>query len=232
MINNMETFSRYYNFRFEKNGVRVWRVYGIGPGKIMQFSDLISEQQVPTGLNVHEGLFPFQDIRVYKTSSQDNDAEHEGLFYCSEPGCQMVFKAFSELQNQVDVGGHSNAEMNSRYTLYDKLRRYWAYKFLTVDMRATDVSSNTTESDHPQSRLPSRQKQTKPSLCDLQMGWALHRRRDASVCFGENVKDYLRKKIQHWRANGVVKQILRRLQRISGQQGHSMALGSFVVRNG
>jgi hypothetical protein len=101
---------------------------------------------------VHERFFPLQNTRVYKTTSQDDDVEHEGLFYCSEPGCQMVLKAFSELQNHLDVGDHSNGEKLGKFTVYDKLRREWAAKFQTVDMAATDASSSNSTEPVPQCR--------------------------------------------------------------------------------
>jgi hypothetical protein len=192
-VNKIDAFSSYHNFRFEKNGVRVWRAYRIGSGKLIKFSNFISQQQASPGLNVYEGFFPFRNIRVYKTTSQDDDVEHEGLFYCSEPGCQMVFKAFSELQNHLDVGDHSNAEKLGKFTVYDKLRREWAAKFQTVDMTATDAS-NSTEPVPQARQLRSRQKQTNALHCDLHIGWALHKPRDGIVRFGANVKDYLTKK--------------------------------------
>ena len=189
-VNKMDTFSRYHNFRYEKNGVRVWRAHRVGSGKLIKFSNVISKQQVSPSLDVHEGFFPFRNIRIYKTTKND-DVEHEGLFYCSEPGCQMVFKAFSELQNHLDVGDHSNVEKAGKSTVYDKLRREWATKFKTVDTWTTDASGST-ESDHRQ--LRSGQKQTNASHCDLHIGWALHKPRDGVVRFGDNVKDYLTKK--------------------------------------
>ena len=46
--------------------------------------------------------------------------------------CQMVFKKFSELESHLDVGEHHQARGGSA-TVYDKLRRDWAEKSLTVD---------------------------------------------------------------------------------------------------
>ena len=44
----------------------------------------------------------------------------------------MVFKKFSELENHLDVGEHSQVRRNSD-TVYDKLRRDLVEKFRTVD---------------------------------------------------------------------------------------------------
>ena len=45
-VNKMDAFSRYHNFKFEKNEVRVWKAYGTGPGNLIHFSDLICKKQV------------------------------------------------------------------------------------------------------------------------------------------------------------------------------------------
>ena len=44
----------------------------------------------------------------------------------------MVFKKVSELENHLDVGEHRQVRGGSE-TVYDKLGRDWAEKFLTVD---------------------------------------------------------------------------------------------------
>ena len=44
----------------------------------------------------------------------------------------MIFNTFSELENRLDVGEHSQARRNSD-TVYDKLRRDWEEKFRTLD---------------------------------------------------------------------------------------------------
>ena len=160
----MDAFSRYHNFRYEKNWVRVWRAYRVGSGKLIKFSNVISKKQVSHSLDVLGEFFPFRNIRIYKTT-KDHDVEHEGLFYCSEPGCQMVFKAFNELQNHLDVGDHSNVEKPGKSTVYDKLRREWATKFQTVDTWTTDASGST-ESDLQSRQLRSGQKQTNASHYD------------------------------------------------------------------
>ena len=81
---------------------------------------------------MHENFFPLKEARVYKRETNSENEQCNGLFSCSEPGCNMVFKKFSELENHLDVGEHSQVRRNSD-TVYDKLRRDWAEKFRTVD---------------------------------------------------------------------------------------------------
>ena len=43
-VKTIDSFSRYHNFKFEKKRVHLWRAYGIRPGKLIQFKDLISKK--------------------------------------------------------------------------------------------------------------------------------------------------------------------------------------------
>ena len=54
------------NIQFEGNGIRVWRSYGIGPGKVFPFEQLMSQSQESTDHKVINDLFTFQDTQVYK----------------------------------------------------------------------------------------------------------------------------------------------------------------------
>ena len=39
-VQSVEGFSSYHNFAYKKSGVRVWKSYGIGPGKLIPFDGL------------------------------------------------------------------------------------------------------------------------------------------------------------------------------------------------
>ena len=56
-VNKVDDFSRYHNFRFEWNGIRVWRAYGIGKGKVIPYQDIIIKPQGPTDLVADEEFF-------------------------------------------------------------------------------------------------------------------------------------------------------------------------------
>ena len=130
-VHKIEGFSKYHDFRFEVEGIRAWRAYGVGLGRFIPYREVITEPQGSTGLIVHENFFPFKEARVYKRETNSENEQSNGLFSCSEPGCNMVFKKFSELENHLDVGEHSQVRRNSD-KVYDKLRRDWAEKFHTV----------------------------------------------------------------------------------------------------
>ena len=99
--------------------------------------------------------------------------------------CQMVFKKFSELESLLDVGEHRQVRGGSA-TVYDKLRRDWAEKFLTVDNNEETGHALVVHSDEQRDK-----NEASGSCSDLQLGWALHKPRSQAVRFTDEVKQYL-----------------------------------------
>ena len=60
----------------------------------------------------------FQSRRLESIRATSSDEEQSsGLFLCSEPGCQMVFKKFSDLESHLDDGEHRQERRGSE-TVY------------------------------------------------------------------------------------------------------------------
>ncbi|KAK3751918.1 hypothetical protein QZH41_007936 [Actinostola sp. cb2023] len=89
-VNKIDGFSEYNNFKFEVNGMRVWRAHGIGQGKLIPYKDTIATPQGPTGLVVETAFFPFRDTRIYNTKPICKTEQRSGLFPCSEPGVRVI----------------------------------------------------------------------------------------------------------------------------------------------
>ena len=53
----MDGFSKYHNFIFELNGIRVWRADGVGKGIVIPYQDTIVKPQGPTDLVVDVHFF-------------------------------------------------------------------------------------------------------------------------------------------------------------------------------
>ena len=111
----------------------------------------------------------------------------------------MVFKKFSELENHLDVGEHSQVRRNSD-TVYDKLRRDWAEKFRTVDKdeEIRSVPEAVVEEHHEKNKTG-----RSPECSDLQTGWALHKPRNEAVRFPTEVKQYLTTKFDLGERTGI-----------------------------
>ena len=139
-VNKVDAFSRYHNFKFELNGIRMWRAYGVGKSKVIPYQDIIVKPQGPTDLVVDLDFFSVKETRFHKATSSD-DKQSSGLFLCSEPE-------------------------------YDKLRRDWAEKFLTVDNNEETGRALLAHSDEERDK-----NEASGSCSDLQLGWALHKPR-------------------------------------------------------
>jgi len=180
-VNKVDSFSRYHNFKFELNGIRVWRAYGVGKGKVIPYQDIIVKPQGPTDLVVDVDSFAVKETRFHKATSSD-DEQSSGLFFCSEPACQMVFKKFSELESHPEVGEHRQVRGGFE-TVYDKLKTGWAEKFLTVDKNEETGRVLVVHSDEQSDK-----NEASGSCSDLQLGWALHKPRSEAVRFTDEVK--------------------------------------------
>ena len=139
------------NMELNDKGIRVWRAYGIGPGKFLpweNFGDL-EDHQLPTlntvgELSARTSSTSFTDVTARRSSSKksgpdqheinaqletaDDNSDHESqdLFFCPEEGCIKSFQRYSSFQNHIDCGQHKY--VLERETLYDKAIMMYAGK--------------------------------------------------------------------------------------------------------
>ena len=110
----MDGFSKYHNFIFELNGIRVWRADGVGKGIVIPYQDTKAPRSNRSCCRCT--LFSVNEARIHKATSSDEEQSSD-LFLCSETGCQMVFKKFSDLESHLDVGEHRQERRGSE-TVY------------------------------------------------------------------------------------------------------------------
>ena len=56
LINKLEHFSCFHNFRFEDSGIRACKAYGIGQGKLFPYDTVYVQHQGPTMLQMEDGF--------------------------------------------------------------------------------------------------------------------------------------------------------------------------------
>ena len=80
------------NFEFQRLGIRVWKTYGIGKGKLTRKQDLkkISKPQTKTGLTVNTA----------------DDQQLQRGFACSELGCVKVSVSINSWEHHLNSGKH------------------------------------------------------------------------------------------------------------------------------
>jgi hypothetical protein len=137
------------NMKFSKEGIRVWRAYGIGPGKLKLWDDFsVPKDYLPPTLkdphevSAHTASVSFTNIMTRRQSKEttvpeqfdsavedaidEDNPNAESLFFCSEEGCVMSFKRHSSLLNHFDCGKHKYALECE--TLFDKAIIIYASK--------------------------------------------------------------------------------------------------------
>ena len=77
-MKDIPNISTYHNFNYEKNGVRVWKAHGIGPGKLINYENIYVNHQSHTGICTSDNqYFQFQknDMREVKKNTRLKDEE-------------------------------------------------------------------------------------------------------------------------------------------------------------
>ena len=137
------------NFAYEKNGIRVWRAYETGSGKVLQWSDLDQTTQPQPGIDIigestTKATFVRVKARKAKSTTKsskegqendqsDNNSDNNAdglasteLFMCPEEGCIKSYQRYTSLERHLDVGKHSYAlELE---TFFDKAAMAYAEK--------------------------------------------------------------------------------------------------------
>lgn len=182
-VKKIKGFSAYHNVRYEKNGLRVWKAFGVGEGKLIEWNKIYLQHQGPTNLEISKGkeFFPVISRNINLQVRQDESDESEGavkLFKCQEQNCDAAFKTIEEVEAHHSFFNHEKLEVNNE-SLFDTLRRKWVGKF-------SSVTAYQIEGQPEMQNVPGQGKSSK-----LHKGWALHKPRGKGSHFSEKVRKYL-----------------------------------------
>jgi len=174
-----------YNFSFNKDGIRAWKAYNIGSGKLYSKTpDKTSHfaLEVVEGFeteNLQERATGIPVKRKGKEQAQDEGHNEETTssskgFSCPEINCVKEFMTFRNLQKHLDVGRHDLRTHEK--SMPDHVKLKWAEVCTSLTSKIVSAASGcTTSSD---------------SDVDVSMGWALKASRKL-VRFSEKVKAHL-----------------------------------------
>ena len=186
-MKKIANYSSLHNFEFTPDGLRVWKAYNIGTGKLISWESIILYPQEATGLVEEKPFFPTSTREMYrKTNQQKKDAEDEDSIECPNPQCMVEFHSRSELEAHLNVIGHHSPAEQVRRGLYDTLRIDWVRRFQNISLdgkRQTRHESEVESATAPEDGL-------------LKMGWALHKPRGGQTRFSHKVRAYLQKKFE------------------------------------
>ena len=109
------------NVEYSDTFIRVWKAYGMGPGKKISFSKLnlptdLQTASLPTMCSAEAMSAQFCTVKSRRTASNPSASEGgvqgipcttgSGLYPCPEEGCTKSYQRFSSLQNLLDWGKH------------------------------------------------------------------------------------------------------------------------------
>ena len=126
--NTIPGISLLNNFQFiEEGGIRSWRAYDIGSGRLLQYRDLQISAQPNTNLKVIE---PFGELTKGKGVVGETSKISADIYSCQESGTVLTFKSQQEADAHMDTGKH-NKELETE-SLYDTIRKKWASRVTGV----------------------------------------------------------------------------------------------------
>ena len=126
--NKIPGISSLNNFAFTKNGIRVWRTYNVGLGKLLLYKDLNVQTQQDTNLAVVHGFGP----RHKQGLISEAQAQRPEIFSCNESTCVLTFKSLEEAEAHMDTGKHVQA--NEVESVYDTVKKMWADKVTKINL--------------------------------------------------------------------------------------------------
>ena len=114
-IKKLQQFSTMHDFSYQQDGLRVWKAFQVGHGKLIPWDEIYIKQE-------NFGFTP----RVTHGSAHDSgDAESScelGLVLeCPEPACARTFKSVEEMELHISVGQHTECERQTQTRLGRKI---------------------------------------------------------------------------------------------------------------
>ena len=148
--NKIKGISKFNNFEFTEDGIRVWCAYQIGPGNLVPY-----EGMKPQGKSGMKLLQPFgaipQTRGVFTRPLCGERAAKNQVFVCDTPGCVLTFENENDAQTHMDTGEHKL--VLERETVYDSVRRKWAQRVTEAASRTGKPTTSTqTLGTHSTSR--------------------------------------------------------------------------------
>ena len=193
------------NFEFQRLGIRVWKAYGIGKGKLIRSQDFkkMARVQNETGLIVHEQfsnpevnagalrkvkekLHPRKETGKESGSANVDNQHLKRGFACPEIGCVKLFVSSKSLENHLDTGKHFYRV--HKESAHDDIKRKWASKCVTVGTVKGSTSQKSESLDIGKEK--EKEKEFYRQGCERGCIWALKKPK-ATVRFTKSVKDFL-----------------------------------------
>ena len=202
-----------HNYQYCNDGLKVWKAYNIGTGKLVAWENLDKDGKIlPSEIRIIESGSqrnresikkentclaaelpgPVRPVRSPEESgNEDRDC---GLFSCPEPGCVKQYITMDKLEKHIAAEKHSFKDVSE--PLGDKVIKKWAEQFQQV---TSENLSSQLENKLSSLRLTEDLSVTTHQV--LQKGWALKVPKRATR-FPDKVRNYLQEKFDVGYATG------------------------------
>ena len=180
-IKKFQQFSAMHDFSYQQDGLRVWKAFQVGPGKLIPWDEIYMKHQGTTDLITEQENFGFTPRVTHGSAHDSGDAESSSelglVLECPDPACARTLKSVEEMELHISIGQHTES-------VYDKLKRGCVEKFSSLTL-SEDDSTNVIE-----------RQGSEPFQSSLSEGWALHKPKGGPVRFSEKVRQYLTSKFE------------------------------------
>ena len=209
-IKKFQQFSAMHDFSYQQDGLRVWKAFQVGPGKLIPWDEIYMKHQGTTDLITEHENFGFIPRVTHGSAHDCGDAESSSelglVLECPEPACARTFKSVEEMELHISIGQHTES-------VYDKLKRGWVEKFSSLTL-SEDDSTNVIE-----------RQGSEPFQSSLSEGWALHKPKGGAVRFSEKVRQYLTSKFEIGEQSGRKEdpgQVSQDMRKAKGEKGERL----------
>ena len=189
----MDGVSLLLNIEFSEEGIRVWRAYGVGTGKLIsqipeaplstRLPSLVVRQAHPSSFSLGvkrqaHGVHPsgIRSTDNKTETEEEHSASRDALFTSLEEGCTQTFLRHTSMMQDLDCETHKRALENK--TFFDKAAQQYAEQ---LEGQAMVVPVVSTRAGHTESQP---------------MGWALKPRATRRTRFTANQKSYVTTKFK------------------------------------
>ena len=205
--------SLFRNYQYCNDGLKVWKAYNIGTGKLVAWENLVKDGKIlPSEIRIIESgsqgnresikkvntCFPAElsgPAKPVGSPEESGDEDRDcGLFSCPEPGCVKQYITMGRLEKHIAAEKHSLQDVSE--PLGDKVIKKWAQQFQQV---TSENLSSQLKNKLSSLRLTEDLSVTTHQV--LQKGWALKVPKRATR-FPDKVRNYLQEKFDVGNATG------------------------------
>ena len=202
-----------HNYQYCNDGVKVWKAYNIGTGKLVTWENLDKDGKILLLLRIIESGSQGNSESVKKdntclaaelpglvkpvgSTAESVDEDRDcSLFSCPEPGCVKQYITVRRLEKHIAAGKHAFQDVSE--PLGDKVIKRWAEQF---QQATSENLSSQLENKLFSLRLTEDLSVTTDRQV-LQKGWALKVPTRATR-FPDKVRNYLQEKFDVGNATG------------------------------